>query len=185
MVRFFLCIRRSEVWVSTWKLVRLKFVMFLLITTKPHMFGTHAVGFYIISMKLSMQHDELCFEPASCWSLSVLFNPEDASVVLFRNVGWLSPDYTAQNLRKRNVICVPLHHSISSSGRNLYWPKFRLYSAKEKKAIPVSGRGGLKGCEIPHCVDSRLTDVGKVVSPTHRTLSTPQKHFSTFNTRFF
>jgi hypothetical protein len=36
------------------------------------------------------------------------------------------------------------------------------------------------GCEmlrIPHCLDSRLTDGGKVVSPTHRPRSTPQKHF--------
>jgi hypothetical protein len=58
---------------------------------------------------------------------------------------------------------------------------------KRSKAIPVTGRGGLYGCEmlrIPHCLDSRLTDGGKAVSPTHRPLSTPQKisssgtHFS-------
>jgi hypothetical protein len=30
---------------------------------------------------------------------------------------------------------------------------------------------------IPHCLNSRLTDGGKVVSPTHRPHSTPQKHF--------
>jgi hypothetical protein len=29
---------------------------------------------------------------------------------------------------------------------------------------------------IPHCVDNRLTDGGKVVSPNHRLLSAPQKH---------
>jgi hypothetical protein len=47
------------------------------------------------------------------------------------------------------------------------------------KAIPVTGCGGLYGCEmlrIPHCVDNRLTDGGKVVSPTHRPHFTPQKH---------
>jgi hypothetical protein len=41
---------------------------------------------------------------------------------------------------------------------------------KKKKAITVTGRGGLYGCEmlrIPHCQDNRLTDGGKVVSPTH------------------
>jgi hypothetical protein len=39
---------------------------------------------------------------------------------------------------------------------------------------------------IPHCLDSRLTDGGKVVIPTHRPLSTPQKHyyFSASGTHF-
>jgi hypothetical protein len=31
--------------------------------------------------------------------------------------------------------------------------------------------------EIPHCLDSRLTDGGKFVSRTHRPRSTPQKLF--------
>jgi hypothetical protein len=42
-------------------------------------------------------------------------------------------------------------------------------------------RAGLQGCEmlrIPHCLHSRLTDGGKVVSPTRRLRSTPQKHYS-------
>jgi hypothetical protein len=30
---------------------------------------------------------------------------------------------------------------------------------------------------IPHCLDNRLTDGGKVVSPTHRPRSTPHKHY--------
>jgi hypothetical protein len=47
---------------------------------------------------------------------------------------------------------------------------------KEKsksKAIAVTGRGGLYGCKmlrIRHCLDNQLTDGGKVVSPTHRSL---------------
>jgi hypothetical protein len=48
------------------------------------------------------------------------------------------------------------------------------------KAIPVTCRGGLWCCQmlkIPHCLDSRLTDGGKVVSPTHRLRSTTQKHY--------
>jgi hypothetical protein len=48
------------------------------------------------------------------------------------------------------------------------------------EAIPVTGRGGLQGCQmlrIPHCLDNRLIDGGKVVSPTHRPHFTPQKHF--------
>jgi hypothetical protein len=30
---------------------------------------------------------------------------------------------------------------------------------------------------IPHCLDNRLTDGGKAVSPKHRPRSTPQKHY--------
>jgi hypothetical protein len=56
----------------------------------------------------------------------------------------------------------------------------RSTSVKVKsKAIPLAGRGGLLGCEmlgIAHCLDNRLTDGGKVVSPTHRPRSAPQKH---------
>jgi hypothetical protein len=47
----------------------------------------------------------------------------------------------------------------------------------ESKVITVTGRGGLQGCEIlkiPHCLDSRLTDGCKVVSPSHRPRSTPR-----------
>jgi hypothetical protein len=42
------------------------------------------------------------------------------------------------------------------------------------KAISVTDRGGLWDCEIliPHCVDNRLTDGGKIVSPTHRPRTT-------------
>jgi hypothetical protein len=43
----------------------------------------------------------------------------------------------------------------------------------KSKAISVTGRGGLKGCKmlrIPHCLDNRLTDGGKIVSPTLRPL---------------
>jgi hypothetical protein len=51
---------------------------------------------------------------------------------------------------------------------------------KKSEAIPVAGRGGLKGVEmlrISHCLDNRLIDGGKVVSPTHRSHFTPRKHF--------
>jgi hypothetical protein len=49
-------------------------------------------------------------------------------------------------------------------------------SSKKK----VKGRGGLEGCEmltIPHCLDNRLIDGGKVVNPTHRPHFTPQNHY--------
>jgi hypothetical protein len=54
------------------------------------------------------------------------------------------------------------------------------HSVSISKAIPVTDRGGLKGCEmlrVPHCLDNRLTDAGKVVSPTHRPQFTPEKHY--------
>jgi hypothetical protein len=51
--------------------------------------------------------------------------------------------------------------------------------SKKGKTIPVTGRGGLEGCEmlsITYCVDKRLTDGGKTDSPMHRPRCTPQKH---------
>jgi hypothetical protein len=40
--------------------------------------------------------------------------------------------------------------------------------------------------KIPHCVDNRLADGGKIVSPTHWSRSTTQKHyFSAFSTHFY
>jgi hypothetical protein len=49
---------------------------------------------------------------------------------------------------------------------------------KKGKAIPVTGREGPEGCEtsrLPHFVDSRPTDGGKVVSLTRRPPFTPQE----------
>jgi hypothetical protein len=44
----------------------------------------------------------------------------------------------------------------------------------------------LEMLRIPHCVDSRLTDSGKVVSPTHLPRFTLQKHyFSAAGTHFY
>jgi hypothetical protein len=60
--------------------------------------------------------------------------------------------------------------------------------AKKSKTIPVTGPGGLEGREkltIAYSIDNGLTDGGKVVSPTHRQRSTPQKHyFSVSGTHF-
>jgi hypothetical protein len=55
----------------------------------------------------------------------------------------------------------------------------------EGKAIPVTGRGGLQGCEmvrISHCLHNRLTDGGKAASLMHRPRSTSQKRFSASGT---
>jgi hypothetical protein len=41
---------------------------------------------------------------------------------------------------------------------------------KKSKAIPATGREMLR---IPHCLDNRLTDGGRIVSLTYRPLSTP------------
>jgi hypothetical protein len=48
------------------------------------------------------------------------------------------------------------------------------------EAVPVTGRGSLEGCEmlkIPYCLDTRLTDVGEVLSLTRRPSSTLQEYF--------
>jgi hypothetical protein len=62
-----------------------------------------------------------------------------------------------------------------------YKPHKEIKAKKKNKlnAIPVTGCGGLQGCEklrIPLCLDIRLIDGGKVVGPTHRPHFTPQKH---------
>jgi hypothetical protein len=47
----------------------------------------------------------------------------------------------------------------------------------KSKAIPVIGRGGLKGCEtfrITHFLDNRFPDGGEVVSLTRRSPFTPR-----------
>jgi hypothetical protein len=57
----------------------------------------------------------------------------------------------------------------------------------KSKAIPVTGLWDLQSSDmfrITHCLDNRLRDGGKVVSPTHRTRFTPQKHFSASGTQF-
>jgi hypothetical protein len=59
----------------------------------------------------------------------------------------------------------------------------------KSKAVPVTGRGGMHGCDmlrISHCIDNWLTDGGKDVSLTHLPSSTPQKHyFSSSGTHFY
>jgi hypothetical protein len=50
---------------------------------------------------------------------------------------------------------------------------------ERSKAIPVTGRGDLEGCEmlrIRDCVDNRLTDGGNFVSLTHN-FSASDTHF--------
>jgi hypothetical protein len=54
------------------------------------------------------------------------------------------------------------------------------HPTSNSKSIPLTGPGVVFGCEmlrIPHCLDNRLTDGGKVVSLTHRPRSTPKKHY--------
>jgi hypothetical protein len=56
------------------------------------------------------------------------------------------------------------------------------------KAIPVTGRGSLWGCHmirVPYYLNIRLTDGGKVVSPTHWPRSIPQKYYSSASDTHF
>jgi hypothetical protein len=54
-----------------------------------------------------------------------------------------------------------------------------MYTIKNKvKAIPVTGRGGLYGCEtsrFPNFLENRVTDGGEVVSLKRRPPFTPRK----------
>jgi hypothetical protein len=90
-------------------------------------------------------------------------------------LGQLSPKGTATNTEGNSYIT---------------WRKKVIngLAKKKGKAISVTARGGLQACEmstLPHWLDNRLTDGGKVVSPTHRPRSTPQKHsFSASGTHF-
>jgi hypothetical protein len=59
-------------------------------------------------------------------------------------------------------------------------PHIKKYLNSNRKAISVTGNGGLQDCEIlriPHCLYSWLTDGGEVVSLTLRRRSKPQKLF--------
>jgi hypothetical protein len=54
---------------------------------------------------------------------------------------------------------------------------------KKSKAIPVTGCGGLQGCEmlrIPHCLDNRLEDGGNVLNT--QTKKKINKFFTTVET---
>jgi hypothetical protein len=58
--------------------------------------------------------------------------------------------------------------------------RYEYYLHIKSKAVSVTGRGGLYGCEMLrtlHCLDNRLTDGGEVVSLMHRPRSAPQKKF--------
>jgi hypothetical protein len=70
--------------------------------------------------------------------------------------------------------CVTVNCKLWKSAIALYCFKHELIVKKGKdegKDIPVTGREGPLGCErsrLPHYLDKRLTDGGKVVSPTRR-----------------
>jgi hypothetical protein len=58
-----------------------------------------------------------------------------------------------------NVCCTPCCGAVRTNGAG--------HVNYKSKAIPVTGRGDLQGCEmlrLPHFVDNQLTDGGEVVS---------------------
>jgi hypothetical protein len=112
------------------------------------------------------------------------------------------PESQPRRRRHRDVstqitrdIHTPLFHKMAYvkqlfTVKMIYLPLI-LYSSvvtiRIAETIPVTGRRGLWRCvvlRIPYCLDNRLTYGGEVVSPTHRSRSTPQKHFSTSGTHF-
>jgi hypothetical protein len=78
-----------------------------------------------------------------------------------------------------------IHPSLFLPSRlyNLSFLPSRKKVKKKSKVIPVTGRAGPYGCErsrLPHFLDKRLTDGGKVVSPTRWPPFTPQVSFLRF-----
>jgi hypothetical protein len=84
-------------------------------------------------------------------------------------------------------ICPRWQHWLALDGSTFGLPKNIFL--KKVKAIPVTGHGGLQSFEmlrISHCLDSRLTDGGEVVSLTRRPPHySPQTLFLCFCTHFF
>jgi hypothetical protein len=70
--------------------------------------------------------------------------------------------------------------ALSDERTGLSFVRVTVYSKKKSKAIPVTGREGLQGCEtlrVPHYLGNRLKDGGKVVSLTRRPHFTPQENY--------
>jgi hypothetical protein len=68
---------------------------------------------------------------------------------------------------------------LSQSAGNMWVTAWQRSEEGKCKAIPVTDRGGLQGCEmlrIPQCLDSRLTGDGEAVSFTHRPCFTHPNH---------
>jgi hypothetical protein len=72
------------------------------------------------------------------------------------------------------------HRSVVSALDTVYIGDTGLRRKVKVKAIPVRGLEGCEMLRIPHCLDNRLIDGGKVVSLTLRPHFTPQKHFLLF-----
>jgi hypothetical protein len=129
------------------------------------------------------------------WSASCsgCFTPGERAPVTHWLGGWVGPTagLDAVELRKISCLCresnpgrparSPSLYRLSYPGsqgpHNLHTQSDNTHRPKGK-AIPVTGHEGPWGCEtsrLPHFLDTRLTDGGKVVSPTRRTPFTPRK----------
>jgi hypothetical protein len=91
--------------------------------------------------------------------------------------------------KKESLVLAVQPVTMPSLPKLMYGDVTPIFVFKKSKTIPVTGLGSLQGCEmlsIIHCLDNPLADGGKVVSPTHLPLFTPQKHyyFSVSGTHF-
>jgi hypothetical protein len=86
------------------------------------------------------------------------------------------------------IIILSRYEETTQYMSHLSFQIIKFISKGKKKIIPVTGCGGLLRCEvlrIPYSLDNRLIDGGKIVSPTHRPRSSPQKrHFYPSGTHF-
>jgi hypothetical protein len=99
--------------------------------------------------------------------LESFFRTIDTALLLF-----LAPGYFRQPLS---------FFTVSVCSDVCFVGLFMVFGVSSVVVWCVSAAGGvLYGCDmlrIPNCLDSRLTDGGETVSPTHWPHSTPQKHF--------
>jgi hypothetical protein len=144
-----------------------------------------------------------CLPPAFmlCFLLGFCFDPEDRGNMFLRNVGWLQlntrghipedrilhkwQEWQDWNVAYRltgltRVVRLQIRHSKSQYECSAELHNLPKHSVKGKD-VPVTGLGGPYGCErsrLPHYLDKRLTEGGKIVNPTRRPPFTPRFLFS-------
>jgi hypothetical protein len=109
-------------------------------------------------------------------------------IITYLNCKWVYPvavvlqEDTKLHISHKITHHAQTKHSTQSYTNNKGHITHDEYNAIESKTILVTGRGGLQGCvmlRIAHCLDSRLTDGGKVVSLMHRPRFTPERSSGT------
>jgi hypothetical protein len=130
---------------------------------------------------LSVISSVIINDEVGCMCTTVTFQEENC-IEIFQDKPWFYRDNTNNNNRVPKcglcALCglcynVPTYFAFKSVSTHVtehlpqlisqfvgFWIFVYLCYKSKSKAIPVTGRGGLRGCEmlrIPHCLDNRLT----------------------------